>query len=280
MRNARIRPEIRSIIIMGIFFYSMVISQVSISPTTLFLNDKSNSGTILVLNGTENDLEVSVEYMFGYSQSDEFGKLTMVYDDEEIANKYSANNWIKGFPQKFILQAGQRQTVRLIVRRPGNIEDGTYWTRIKTTSNDVSRIIEDRATEGVSAKIAFQFEQITSFYYKNGDVNTTMRIENSRISINESSLTIYSDFVRGGNSPFLGSMIANIKNESGKIVKDGISFVSVYFDGTRKLDIDKTDLAPGKYSAEISFISERADIPKEDIIQTETVTSIVEFELK
>jgi len=46
-----------------------------------------------------------------------------------------------------------------------------------------------------------------------------------------------------------------------------------------KLDIDRMDLQPGKYSAEVSFQTDRADIQDEDIIKAETVTSNIDFEI-
>ncbi len=262
-----------------LFILNLLVGQVSISPTNLFINDRSGFETVVISNGTNDAQEVSVSFLFAYSISDEFGNLTMEYNDETTEDKYSATDWVNSFPKTFILQPNQRQVVRLRVSRPRDVADGTYWTRIKTTSNAKSKPVGEQNADGISAQINFQFEQITGLFYKVGDVNTSLEISDTRILVDDQKINLIADVKKGGNSPYLGSMYAQIKDAAGNTVKDGRVFVSIYFDGTRKLDIDRMDLQPGKYSAEVSFQTDRADIQDEDIIKAETVTSNIDFEI-
>ncbi|MEX0778431.1 MAG: hypothetical protein WD037_01755 [Balneolales bacterium] len=256
---------------------SSVSGQVTISPTTLFIDDQSRFGTFLVMNSSDQAQEVSLSFQFGYPGTDETGRSVMRYDDDEAASRHSIADWIRGFPRNFILEPGQRQTVRLTVRPPEQIEDGVYWTRIKTTSNPLSADVEEQAGEGISAQINFNFEQVTSGFYKQGSVNTGIVFEDLAVEQNGESAYVVADLVRSGNAPFLGSMQLLIRNSSGNTVEEFRSSTTMYFDGLKRMNFDITDWPAGEYTAEMRFESRRSDIPSTDLVQMDSVSSEVRF---
>ncbi|MCF7824532.1 MAG: hypothetical protein K9N35_10225 [Candidatus Marinimicrobia bacterium] len=248
-------------------------AQLTISPTSLFIDSQRKFETLLIMNSSNIAQEVKLSWEFGYPKTDEAGNISIVYHDEEQAKLHSAADWIRGFPRNFILEPGARQTIRITVKAPRNLEPGTYWSRLKTTSSAVSPPIGGEAGGNISAQINFQFNQVTSIFYKNGQLNTGLEITGLRNSIEDQLVRIFAEYKKTGNSPFLGTMAVKVFDGSGQILKNDKIFVSIYFDGLRRLDLDISDLPKGSYEYEVSFLSGRGDIPDINIVPAPTVST-------
>ncbi len=266
-----------SILLTSIIFISISNAQVTISPTSLFIDNQRRFETLLVLNSTEDPQEVSISYHFGYPVSDSYGNLTMNYTDTEAGADRSAAEWIKGFPKSFVLEPGKRQVVRLTAKPPNDLADGVYWARLKTVSTNLTPSVGETQQDKITAQIKFRFEQVTGVFYKSGSVATGLDITEIRNDISNDNLSVYADFKLSGNSPYLGSMILKIFNKSGKEIQEEIIFISIYFDGTRRIETDISALSAGEYQAELSFITIRADIPNENLVHAEPTSQTFRF---
>jgi len=260
----------------------MSFGQITISPTNLFVDNQSKFGTYLVINGSNTSQELSIDFVFGYSDSDEDGNRFIVYDDSVRAKQYSITDWIRAFPRNFTLQPGQRQLVRLRVNSPSTIEDGTYWARIKTASTPLSSTVETQTTDGVSATVGFKIEQVTGIYLKKGNVTTGIEVTDMSTTLLESGkLDVIADILRTGNSPFLGSIMLNVYDVNNKKI-DVQSRVSttIFFDGIYKQEIDISDLTPGDYSVEMVFQTQRNDVQASEIVQGPTTSKMISFSVQ
>lgn len=251
-----------------------VFSQVTIAPTNMFIDSNSRFGTYMVINGSNQTQEISIDFFFGYSQTDGNGERSLVTEDSMLANTHSIADNIRAFPQNFTLTSGQRQIVRLRVNAPNNIPDGTYWARIKTTSSPETPPLELQNDNSVSARVGISVEQVTGIFYKKGNVSTGIQITGIRSQISEQNnvktLSIMTDLLRTGNSPFLGSITTELKNQNGQVVKRGFVSTSIYFDGVHKQDFVIDDLPIGSYTVSVNFESSRNDISASDLVQMPT----------
>jgi len=254
------------------------ISQVTIAPTSIFINEKEPFGTLLIMNGTDKTQEVTVSFPFGYPESDSTGLIKMNFSSSsELAQKYSIENSVSGFPRSFTIAPNKRQVVRLTVRPKAATDPGTYWTRIRTASSEIAAEVGEKPKEGITAEIRFVFEQITTFFYQTGDLNTGLSITKIHNKIVENNITFITDFNKSGNSPYLGTMKIKIYDSNEVEVKSNQIYISVYNDGSRNLNVDLDGLSPGPYSATITFISKRDDIPDRYNIVTEPITRRINF---
>ncbi len=249
-----------------------IVAQVTIAPTNLYITDENKFGTYLVINSSNTPQEISVNFIFGYGKSNKNGVREYFYGDTLDYNNFSIAKWIRAFPQNFVLPPGQRQVVRLRINNPNNLDDGTYWARIKTTSSPVSPPIELESNNNVSAAIGVKIEQISGVFFKKGDVNTGIEIQEIRTSINEEALTILTDIKRLGNSPFLGTITATLSEQNGNIVGESFVSTSIYFDETVKQEINISDLNSGTYELKIEFRTSRGDISDNDIVKMNPVS--------
>lgn len=248
-----------------------ITAQVSIAPVFVFMNDGNSFGSFVVMNGSNQNQEIAVDFVFGYSATDELGNGFMVYDDSLAYEKFAATDWVRAFPRTFILEPGQRQTVRITARPPRDLADGMYWTRIRTASNPQAPSIDDLAVEGVRTQITFRFEQVTALFYKKGSLNTNLSLSNIQGERTDNGFSALVDIIRTGNAPFFGSATVKLSNTSNEVIAENIFPVSIYFDGTRRFTLPD-NVPNGNYTVEVTFTSQRSDMPNNDIVQTSPIS--------
>ncbi len=258
-------------------FFQPASAQVSIAPSTVYISDQTNIGTVYVSNRSDEAQEVSIEFAFGYPSSDPDGNIVMQYDDHEAFEKHAINEWVRAFPRSFVLGPRQQQTVRLQVRPQPQAGDGTYWTRVRVLANPQTPDI-DLATEeeGVTTRITFRFEQIIAAFYKKGNTTTGLNVKQVEVRQEENRLMLLPHLQRTGNSPFIGSMRAIMYDAEGNMVKERQTTTTAYFEEVRRLEMDTEDLAPGNYRIELTFETRRGDISPTDLVQAAPVTEVVE----
>ena len=258
------------------FLLAGVQAQITIAPTMVFIDQQNRFGSFLVLNGSDQPQEISIEFPFGYPVTSEDGNIQMVYDDSTMAEEYGLGELVRGFPQNFVLQPGERQTVRLTIR-PKDFSDGMYWTRIRTISNAQNPPIGSASDEEITAQITYKFEQVTTLFYKHGETTTGIEIHNFTQRDAGNQIEFVADVSRTGNSAFLGSIILQVMDAEGNLVAERLASTSIYFDYRQIFEIPKTDLEDGRYNAQITFETQRPDVPKENIVQMEPVSRSISF---
>lgn len=257
-------------------------AQVTIAPTNLFIDSNSKFGTYMVINGSNEPQEISVDFIFSYGALDSNGERKNVNDDPAIEEKYSIVDNVRAFPQNFLLQPGQRQIVRLrITGNTSGLDDGTYWARIKTSSAPQTPPVEVSSTSEVSARVSMVIEQVTGLFYKVGETTTGITIDGIRTSLSEDNmLTVLADIQRTGNSPFLGTITTSIINNKNETVRQAFVSTSIYFDGTHRQLININDLPSGTYTIKVDFVAERSDVSSNDIVSMTPASQSITYTVK
>lgn len=261
-----------AILLVGV---SNSLAQVSIAPTSVFLSEQEPFANLLVANGSDIAQEISISFRFGYATNDDGGNVVMAYDT--TANESSLTDNVLAFPRNFVLQPGQRQTVRLNVTGVGNLDDGTYWTRVSVLAAPLSPPIESVESGAVGARININFEQVIPLFFRKGNVTTGVSVEDVSYETEGNTGRFRISVTRDGNSPFHGSITMRILDNNGSEVVTESSNVTAYFDITRVIDFDLTSLDPGEYSANFTIESVRRDISTADIIQIAPIQQTKSF---
>lgn len=265
----------------ALLMFTSVFSQVTIAPTNLFVEENSRFGTYMVINNSNENQEISVDFVFSYSALNENGQRRIVEDDSVSAQTHSIAQHVRAFPQNFVLTPGQRQIVRLRIAAPNNLEDGTYWARIKTSATPEAPPVELEQTETVTASLGLIVEQVTGLYYKVGSVTTGINIQNITPKPGEDGvLEILTKYERTGNSPFLGSIITSLVNASGEVVQQGRSSTTLYFGGTHRQELNTMDLEPGNYTIQVEFVTQRNDVSPEDLVQMQPTSQSTSYTIR
>jgi len=143
----------------------LVFGQVSIAPTTIFI-DQNGIGSVFITNPGNSPQEINVSFIFGYPGNDDLGNLIMVYSDSIRAKQFGIDDRVRAFPRTFILAPQQQQTVRLQVRPDRSLAAGTYFTRVKITSNAQTTAVDEVPQEEVATRVSFKFDQVIAAFQK------------------------------------------------------------------------------------------------------------------
>lgn len=266
--------------LIGLLLTESGLAQVAIAPSTVFITDQTNIGSVYISNRSDEPQEVSISFSFGYPTSDEDGNLIMTYEDAEAYEKYALNDWIRAFPRNFVLAPRQQQTVRFQVRPQPQAEDGVYWTRVNIVASPQTPEI-DLATEaeGITTRIAFRFEQIIAAFYKKGNTTTGVNISQVEVRHDNNRLILLPHLQRTGNAPFIGSMTAKMYDMRGNLVKERRTTTTAYFEEIRRIEIDTEGIEPGNYRVELTFETQRGDISPTDLVKAPKVTEVIEVRI-
>ncbi len=254
-------------------------AQVSIAPSTVFISDQTNIGTLYVSNRSDEPQEVSIEFAFGYPSSDADGNIVMNYEDSVAFSSYSINERIRAFPRSFVLGPRQQQTVRFQVRPQVGANDGVYWTRVKILANPQTPEIDMPSEDGIATRITFRFEQVIAAFYKQGAVTTGVSLKDVEVRKEDTRMMLLAHLERTGNAPFIGSMIAKMYDVGGNLVLERQTTTTAYFEEVRRIELDTEGLEPGNYRVELTFETRRGDISPTDLVQAPTITETIQVRI-
>lgn len=252
-------------------------AQVTISPTVIFLDQNSSVGSFFISNPSNEVKEVQIGFEFAYPATNQEGVFSMVSDDEEAAQIYSLAPDIRTFPTTFVLQPNQRQTVRLLANLSNDRDDRLYWARMRVTSSSLTPPIEEVVDGEVGAQVTMQIAQVTAVFQHHGATNTALTIHETEYTVHDDYVSLYVDIEREGNSPFLGSVSTRISDNNGNVVVENRNTTTVYFRNYHRIQIEREELPPGSYTAEITYISQRNDVRPEYLLQIEPVSTTISF---
>lgn len=253
----------------------MVFGQVSIAPTTIFI-DQNGIGSVFITNPGDTPQEINVSFAFGYPGNDDLGNLTMVYTDSVRAKQFGIDERVRAFPKTFILAPQQQQTVRLQVKPDRSLAAGTYFTRVKITSNAQTSDVEETAQEGVATKVNFKFDQVIAAFQKVGEVTTGLEFEDVQVVQSEGVLQVIPAFKTTGNSPFIGTVTATLKNTQNETIAEQGQTVALYFSGKRAVELKLPEnISPGNYTVTLVYETKRGDIPSSDLVQSQPISKSI-----
>ncbi|MCB9250374.1 MAG: hypothetical protein H6613_18400 [Ignavibacteriales bacterium] len=198
---------------------------------------------MIVQNESLDPYEITISFVFGFPVSDSLGNRTMKYLESPGEEFPSLNNWINAYPKKFVLNSKEKQTVRLMVKPPREISKGTYWTRIVTSSSPIKADTSVTQSGGVSAKLKFVLNQVTTAIYRTDSISTNLEVEN--VSLIQDSTETYQLLYKInqlGNSPYFGNFNLTVADSLGKIVLDEKDYLSVYYGISRNYILPKENL--------------------------------------
>lgn len=258
-----------------LFLAMPTMAQISIAPTSVFM-DENGIASLYITNPSDITQEINVSFLFGYPGNDEFGNLIMIYGDSIKDKQYGLGDRLRAFPRTFVLAPQQQQTVRLQLRPDRSLPAGTYFTRVKVTSNNQAPDVDQPSQTEVSTQINFKFDQVIAAFYKNGQTSTGLEIGNVTTSLSEGKVRAIAEFTTTGNSPFLGSISASLLDASEKSVSQKEETVAMYFSGKKGIEVSIPEgLSSGEYQLELRFETRRSDIPSSDLVQSSPVTKRV-----
>lgn len=250
-------------------------AQLLVSPTTVFLSDKSPTGRLILLNQSPHDQEISVAFAFGIPESDSLGNVVVNFQDSAVTDPQSALAWIKAFPRSVIIKPGDRQVVRVMAKAPIDLEHGEYWARVMISSQRTDTPLQ---TLGKAGQIGTRLHMVTRqgimLKYRVGDLSTHLNLESATASIKDSTVELMLDMTVQGNASYVGTLQCRLTDRDGTEVDTYQLRMAVYRSLRRRIELSLASHAYNPpYQVDLEISNEgRFDINPRDLIKGNTVT--------
>ncbi len=227
-----------------IFIFTGILNaQVVVNPVAIFFDPLTKTAEAEIKNISTKPLQVELGFEYMYENwIDSLGKVTVIKKDSIGYEKYALDKYIKVFPRKMLIPPGKSQTVRLLLMNVGNLEDGTYWTRLVTKTEEQDKLFD---TTGKNADIGSKFKIHTGVsqpvIYQKGKVFTGVDITRFERVADIGNMVVFKiELERTGNSPFWGSIGIRVVDESNdKIVGLNVDACPVFFKQDRTIGLEK-----------------------------------------
>jgi P pilus assembly chaperone PapD len=233
---------------------------VSVSPTALYIDSRTRTGVLTLYNPGTLPEEITVDFAYGYPQSDSAGNVSVNTTREPAAGEPSAMAWMRAFPRRLLLQPGQRQVVRVLVEPPAELADGEYWARVLISSRGGQPPIEQ--TQGdIRLQLNVQTTLVMAANYRKGELGTGVEVTAASARRTPDGVQLQVDLTRSGSAAFLGRMRAELLDAGGGVVSTLYDDVAVYRTMRRRLTFAVPAGAAGALTVRIHIDTEREDLP-------------------
>jgi hypothetical protein len=259
---------------LAIVLVPAVINAIFVSPTTVFIDDRTPSGQITIGNSGDHPEEATIELKFGFPDADSAGTPFIRFIDEPGPEFPSAAEWIRAFPQRVRLEPGTEQIVRLLARPPANLPEGEYWTRMIVTGRGATIPVASTDT-AVHVGVNLEIRLVTSVSYRKGRVSTGVELRNLTAEAEGDSLAVWAHLVRLGNAAYLGSADVDLVTIRGRTLRHWSTPLAVHVPMRRRFAFPLDSIEPGDYRVRLRLRAQRPDLPADRVLPAPTVTDSV-----
>lgn len=248
---------------------------VTVSPTALFIDSRSPTGTLTLANTGTLPEEIEISFGFGYPVTDQEGNVRVELVDAAPEGEPAATAWLRAFPRRLMLQPGQRQVIRILVEPPTGLPDGEYWGRVLVRSRGGQPPIE-QTSGNVQMQIGIETVFATALLFRKGPVQTGLAVRGAEVRTAGDAVEVTLDVQRQGNAAFLGRVRAELVDASGRVVQQVEDALAVYRDYRVRL---RVPLPAGAQAAghTVRYVldTERPDLPPGGPLPIQPVTGTV-----
>lgn len=261
---------------------SDLLAQIQATPNIIFIDPRNKSGELELVNKSEKTQEVELEFKFGYLSYDSTGTPFVEYGDSLAMERFSLEPYVKCYPRKCILDPGESQMIRFLVRNASNLEDGMYWTRAFAKAKELDPMIDSTSLKEkkIAAKFVITIKTTLMVVYRKGEISNQIEIAKQDMSPDGDKLNFDLYFKRNGNAPFLGNLQMAVYNDKEEAVYQKETPLPIYFDCMRRFPIDKTLFPKGKYILEYKITNEHNDIDESLRIDFDPIEERISFDMK
>lgn len=269
----RVTPALRTalITVAAVALLPAIIEAIYVSPTAVFMDDRSRATQVTIGNSGDSPEEATVELRFGFPDADSAGTPYVRFVEDPGPEFRSAADWIRAFPQRVRLDPRSQQVVRLLARPPEDLPDGEYWTRMIVTGRGASVRVAG-GDSVVRAGVTLEIRLVTSVTYRKGALSTGVVLRGMTAEAEGDSLAVWAHLTRQGNAAYLGTADFELVNLRGSTVRRWSTPLSVHFPMRRRFAFPLQSLEPGDYKVRVRLRAQRADLPEGRVLAAPTVT--------
>ena len=264
-------------------------SQLALHPTAAFIDPQTRTGSMEIVNTSNQMREIGISFKFGYINYNDKGMQFSEYLDstkmgtagyrfEEMEKEYSLAPYIKVFPSKLIIPPQQVATIRFMVTGMPPQGEKFYWARIVASSVPQVEQIDSVGENQVGAQLLITTEMIGLVGMLKGKNTADLEYNYLDNYSDTANTVILLKNEKLGNSPFWGIMKIKIEDEQGNEVTSKVEGLAIYDSCTQGIKFPLGTFEQGKkYKAIIDVRNRREAIPEEYSPEEKEQTKEFEF---
>ncbi len=249
---------------------------VLIAPTTVIIDARSRTSSLLLVNQGEEPAEVDISTFFAYTITDSTGQLQLHTPDSAEAGLVSAAEWIRAFPRRMTIAPRSQQTVRLLVTPPADLPDGEYWARLAVLARGGRVPLESSTdTSLVNVGLSIEVRTLLPVLYRKGRVETGVAISSLRAERVADSVVVRGRLERQGNAAMIGTLRSELVDPAGRVRASFSQPISTYLALEPRLVAPADSVPAGEYVLRMEVSPERRDLPPEALLPFRAVRDSV-----
>ncbi|HEX6644994.1 MAG TPA: hypothetical protein VF037_09960 [Gemmatimonadales bacterium] len=240
---------------------------VLVAPTTVIIDARSRTSSVLLANQGDEPAEVEISTFFAYTVTDSAGQLQLFTPDTMPAGLVSAAEWIRAYPRRMTIAPKSQQTVRLLVSPPANLPDGEYWARLAVLARGGRVPLETTAdTTSVHVGLSIEVRTLLPVLYRKGRVETGVALSALRAERLADSVVVRGRLERQGNAAMIGTVRGELVDSAGTVRASFSQPVSTYLALEPRFVAPADSLPAGDYTLRMEVSAERRDLPPEALL--------------
>lgn len=264
----------------GLALWPILADAILVAPHAVFIDHRSRTGQVYLVNSGTEPEEVSIELRYGYPDADTAGNVYIHFIDQPAADAPSAAQWIRAFPRRVVVPPNAQQVVRLLATPPAELPDGEYWSRLIVASHGAPVPVAG-ADSAVRAQITLEVRTVISVTYRKGSLHTGLTLDDFRAAVDGDSLVIWLDVTRTGNAAYLGVVRLALRDSAGRTAQEWEQQLAVYVSPQhRRMAFPLSGVAPGVYSANLAISTDRDDLPAGSVLPAAPITTSASVEVR
>ena len=239
-----------------LFFQSIAHASLLIAPLRVVFDDRERGKTVTIINTSDATKTYRIE-MANLNQLAEGG----YQDSSEVTvtdtPTFFADEMLRLSPRQTTLKPGERQQVRLSLRKPANLSDGEYRSHLKFTQLPSPEMLEKNPKNS-----GIKVYMLTSFtipvHIRQGQVIVDSKITNAKINrTKEGNWQVDVDLNRQGDYSSFGKLTVYWRANTGQGYQElnFINNVALYRETEKQkisLVLKKEQVKPGQYKVAYS----------------------------
>ncbi len=252
---------------------------VLIAPTTVIVDSRSRTTSLLLVNPGDEPAEVEISAFFAYTITDSTGQLQLHAPERPDSGVVSAADWIRVFPRRMTIDPRSQQTVRLLVSPPADLPDGEYWARLAVLARGGTVPITSSADTGVHVGLSIEVRTLLPVLFRKGKVSTGIAISGLRAIRAEDSVVVRARLDRQGNAAMIGTVRGEFVDAGGRVRASFSQPISTYFALEPRFTAPADSVPAGRYTLRLEVLAERRDLPAESLVSFRAVRDSVAVDL-
>ncbi|GEM_PF-930136 len=253
------------------------LAEVTVYPTTLYLNKMNRHGRFTVSNSGTDAKVIDVSLSFGYPVSDTDGNISFRFLDSTNHAEPWMDSWVSIYPGHFELAPGEFQVVAVAAKPPEDLPDGEYWLRPELTVRSVD---SGTSTDAIPERLASMKTELHRYVlgvnYRQGVVRTGISIRDISTTVRNKRLRVLVDVQREGNAAYRGNILCSLRDAHGNRLADLKRTVAVYHSMKYRFEIGDPEISDGSYTARVELNTDRSG----DILQSPPVQRSVKVTIR